>query len=222
MSYRLYYSPGTASMAVHWMLIEIGAPFETVLVDLTSGGQQTAAYRRLNPAGRVPTLVVDGIAHGESAALLMLLAERHPEAALMPAPDSADRATWLEIMIQLANTLLPAMRDWFYADTDGEPIGADAVRSLARRRIETAWDHLDRRLSSSQSHLVSDRFSTADFLAIMLMRWARNMPRPATTWPNLSAYIERVTQRPSFIEVNRREGLANWPMSLDLPEQDGR
>lgn len=209
-------------MAVHWMLIEIGAPFETVLVNLKSGGQQTAAYHRLNPTSRVPTLVVDGIPHGESAALLMLLAERHPEATLMPAPGSADRPTWLEIMIQLANTLLRAMRDWFYADTDGEPTGADAVRSLARRRIETAWDHLDWRLSSSQSHLVGDQFSTADFLAVVLMRWAGNMPRPATTWPNISAYIERVTQRPSFIEVNRREGLASWPMPLDLPEQDGR
>lgn len=80
-------------MAVYWMLIEIGAPFETVLVDLKSGGQQSASYHRLNPAGRVPTLVVDGIPHGESVALLMLLAERHPEAALMPAPGSADRPT---------------------------------------------------------------------------------------------------------------------------------
>ena len=39
-------------------------------------------------------------------------------------------------MLYLANTLLPAFRDWFYADKDGDPAGADAVKALARKRIE--------------------------------------------------------------------------------------
>ena len=61
MSYTLYYVPGAASMAVHWMLIEIGAPFEAVLVDITAGAQRDPNYLRLNAAGRVPTLVVEGV-----------------------------------------------------------------------------------------------------------------------------------------------------------------
>ena len=76
--YTLYYSPGTASMAVHWALIEMGVRFEAVSLDFDAGEQKAAAYRKLNPAGRVPTLVVDGQPYAESAALLMLLAERHP------------------------------------------------------------------------------------------------------------------------------------------------
>ena len=147
MSYTLYYSPGAASMAVHWMLIEIGVPFDAVLVDLDAGAQRDPDYLRLNPAGRVPTLVVDGQPHSESAALLMLLAERHPEAAMMPSVGAPERADWLEMMIYLANTLLPAMRDWFYAGKDGDPAGADAVSALARKRIESTWDRLDARLT---------------------------------------------------------------------------
>src|SRR5689334_8623402 len=57
--YILHYSPSTASMAVHWMLIHLGAPFELVEVDIDGGAQNSAAYRKLNPAGRVPTLIVD-------------------------------------------------------------------------------------------------------------------------------------------------------------------
>ena len=211
MSYTLYYAPGAASMAVHWMLIEVGAKFEAVLVDLDAGAQRDPAYLRLNPSGRVPTLIVEGVPRHEFAALMMLLAERHPEAAMMPPAGSADRADWLETMVYLANTLLPAMRDWFYAGKDGDPEGAEAVRALARRRIEGAWDALEARLAEGRSYFVGDRLGTADLLATMLMRWSRNMPRPATTWPHLARYVSRLGRLPSFIEVNRREGLTDWP-----------
>ena len=121
------------------------------------------------------------------------------------------RAEWLEQMIFLANTVLPAMRDWFYAGTDGDAAGADAVQAIARRRLEAAWDRLDAHMQGGRSLTWSaSGISTADFLAVMLMRWTRNMPKPATTWPNLEPYIERMRAMPSFIEVNLREGLTDW------------
>lgn len=210
MTYTLYYSPGAASLAVHWMLIELGAPFEAKLVSIDDGAHKSAEYLRLNPTGRIPTMVVDGKPHGESASLLLLLAERHPEKGFAPAPGSPARADYLEMMIFLANTLLPAMRDWFYADSDGDPAGAEAVRALARRRIEAAWDRLDAHVADGRTHLLGKELSAADFLATMIMRWSRNMPRPATTWKNLAPYIHRMRARPAFIEVNAREGLTDW------------
>lgn len=210
MTYTLFYSPGTASMAVHWMLIELGVAFEAKRLDLDAGEQRSSEYLRLNPSGRVPTLVVDGVPYTESAALLMLLAERHPEKGLAPSPGAPSRARWLETMIYLANTVLPAMRDWFYAGKDGDPSGADAVKSLARRRIESAWDRLDALLADGRAHLVGEELSTADLLAVMLMRWSRNMQRPATTWKHIAPYVQRMRALPSFIELNRREGLTDW------------
>ena len=210
MTYTLYYSPGAASLAVHWMLIELGIPFEAKLVSIDEGAQKSPEYLRLNPTGRIPTLTVDGKPHGESASLLMLLAERHPEKGFAPQVGSPARADYLEMIIFLANTLLPAMRDWFYADTDGDPQGADAVKALARRRIEAAWDRLDARLADGRTHLLGSELSAADFLATMVMRWSRNMPRPAATWKNLAPYIHRMRARPAFIEVNAREGLTDW------------
>lgn len=210
MTYTLYYSPGAASLAVHWMLIELGVAFEAKLVDIDAGAQRAPEYLRLNPAGRVPTLLIDGVPHGESTALLMLLAERHAEKKLAPAPGAPARGDWLETMIYLANTVLPAMRDWFYAEKDGDPQGAEAVKALARRRIEGAWDRLDARLADGRIYLLGSELSTADFLGTMLMRWSRNMPRPATTWKNLAPYIQRMRSRPAFIEVNNREGLTDW------------
>ena len=210
MTYALYYSPGAASMAVHWLLLEAGIPFEARLINIDEGAQHDPEYRRLNPAGRVPTLVVDGVPRHECTALLMLLAERHPDAGLAPAPGSADRAEWLELMVFMANTVLPAMRDWFYADEDGDPAGAEAVRALADRRIEQSWERLDALVADGRNWLVGGKLSTADFLAVMLMRWSRNLPCKATSWPHLVRYIQRLRALPSFIELNVREGLSDW------------
>jgi glutathione S-transferase len=210
MSYTLFCAPGSASLAVHWMLIELGVEFRAERVDLAAGEQRSPAYLQLNPAGRVPTLVVDGQATTESAALLMLLAERHPNAKLAPASTDSRRGKWLEMMVHLTNTFSPAMRDWFYAEKDGAPPDAPAVKRLALARIESAWDGLDTLLSDGRPYLLGEDMTTADFLATMYMRWTRNMPRPATGWPHIGPYVIAMRARPGFLEVCRREALTDW------------
>ena len=210
MSYLLYYAPGAASLAVHWMLVELGVTFQADRLDLTAGEQRSSAYLQLNPAGRVPTLVIDGRPHTESAALLMLLAERHPGAMLSPTVGDVGRGKWLETMVYLANTLSSGMRDWFYAEQDGDPGDANGVRRLALRRIESTWDRLNAMLDDGRPHLLGSGLTTVDMLAIMYMRWARNMPRPATTWDKIGPYVTRLRARPAFREVCRREELTDW------------
>lgn len=211
MTYKLYYSPGTASMGVHWALIELGVPFQTLRIDFETGFQRTPDYLKLNPLGRVPTLMIDGVAHTESAALLMILAERHPESALAPPAGDPQRSKWLETMVLLANNLSPAMRDWFYADKDGAPEGAPAVRDLARRRIEGVWPRLADLLADGRPFLFGDKPGAADFLAAGPMRWSRNMPHPANQNPALAAYLARLGALPSYVELCRREKLTPWP-----------
>jgi glutathione S-transferase len=210
MSYTLFYAPGVASLAVHWMLVELGVEFQATRIDLLAGEQRSSAYMQLNPLGRIPTLLVDGQPYTESAALLMILAERHPEAALSPALGDARRDKWLETMVYLTNNLSSAMRDLLYADKDGSASDAGAVRRLALRRIEGGWDHLNHILGDNRPYLLGDAVTTADFLATMLMRWARNMPRPATSWDHIGPYVARMRSRPAFLEVCRREGLTDW------------
>ena len=61
-----------------------------------------------------------------------------------------------------------------------------------------------------RGYLVGGTLSTADLLAVMLMRWTRNMPRPAMGWPHLARYIRGLRALPSFIELNAREKLTEW------------
>ena len=207
--YTLYYSPGSASMLVHMTLLEIGAPHTLERLDLDAGQQRSAAYLALNPDGVVPTLLIDGVPHGEAAALTMLLTERHPQAALAPAPGSTQRADYLQWMFYLANSLQPLFRQWFYP-ADHLPTGADTVKQAARVGIEKCWSKLDAHLAAHGPYTLGDHFSVAALYALMLMRWSRNMPRPATEWPQLATLATRLKARPSWKQVCEAEGLIEW------------
>jgi glutathione S-transferase len=205
--YTLYYSPGSASMVVHLALLEAGAPHELKRVDLDAGEQRDPAYLRLNPRGVVPTLVIDGQPLAESAALLMLLAERHPQSPLAPPPGTPERAAWYAWIVFLSNTLMSAFRLWFYPhDLDDTP----AVRAAVQRKIEGVWGQLETHLAAHGPYLLGERFSGADLLLTMLMRWSRNMPRPATGWPALARLADRVRARPSWQRLYEVEGLREW------------
>jgi glutathione S-transferase len=208
--YTLYYAPGAASLAVHLALIECGAPHQLALVDTAARQQKSPEYLKLNPNGLVPTLIVDGQPVYECAALLLLLAERHPECGFAPAPGTPARATYLQWMLHLANTLQPAFRAWWYPS---EPAGEgleDKVRAATRSRIEGVWDRLDAHLAANGPWVAGGAYGVADMLAVMLMRWSRNMPRPALEWPHCRALAERVRARPAWKRLYEVEGLTEW------------
>ena len=58
----LYFSPGSSSMAVHIALHEIGTEFERQLVSFTKREQHSPGYLAVNPEGKVPTLLIAGLA----------------------------------------------------------------------------------------------------------------------------------------------------------------
>lgn len=208
--YTLYWSPGTASLVVHWLLIELDVPHALRRVDLAAGEHKRADYLALNPGGVVPTLVVDGLPLFESSALLLHLADAHPQAGFAPAVGSMQRARHYQWMVFLANTLQPAFRLWFYPQEAAGEAAQDAAKAAARTRIEAAWDRIDAHLAATGPYLLGDGISAADFMLTMLMRWSRNMPRPASDWPHLAALIARMKARPSFRTLYEREGLTEW------------
>ena len=83
--YTLYWAKGSANMVCHAAMIEMGVPFKLVEIDVDSGQQKSPDYLKLNPNARVPTLIEDGRVMYESAAILLYLCEKHPQAGLMPA-----------------------------------------------------------------------------------------------------------------------------------------
>ena len=208
--YTLYYSPGSASMVVHLALLEIGAPHRLELVDFEKKAQHDAAYLKLNPHGVVPTLLIDGRPMTESAALLIILAERHPEAHLAPATGTPEHEEWTQWIVYLSNSLAAPYRLWFYPADLGLNEHTPQSRAAVQHKIEAVWNRLDAQLSAGGPYLLGREFSGADLLLTMLMRWSRNMPHPVTEWPALKKLADLVRARASWKKLYEIEGLSEW------------
>ncbi|NUO75185.1 MAG: glutathione S-transferase [Lysobacter sp.] len=207
--YALYYSPGAASLVVHWLLIELDQPHELRLTDIDSGAHRRSDYLALNPAGRIPTLVVDGEPLHETCGLLLLLGDRHPESGFAPATTDPRRGAYYQWMLYLANAVQSPLRLWWYPG-DIAGVDPDAVRAAVRERVEQAWERIDAHLGEHGPYLLGPGPSIADFYLTMLMRWTRNMPRPGHDWPHLGEFAARMKARPAFRAVYEREGLSEW------------
>jgi glutathione S-transferase len=155
----LYFGPGASSMAVHIALHEIGVPFDARPVSFFRKETHTPEFLALNPAGKVPTLVVDGTPLTEVAACLFYLASRFPEAGLLPA-DPMAQAQAVSWMSFIASTLHPARRQ-----------GLDHVTEV--------WNLAERKFGDGDWAL--GRYSVADIHLFRLYWRMVNAPRERPT-----------------------------------------
>ncbi|KAF0684047.1 Aste57867_23968 [Aphanomyces stellatus] len=208
--YTLYYSPSAASTVVHHMLIELNVPHELRLTDIEKGAQHDPEYRRLNPNGLVPTIVVDGKPMYEAAAITMFLADRHADAKFAPSIDDPKRTVYLQWFFHFANTFQPTHRLWLY-NSDLPGTDHEVVKKTTAARIYAMWDRVDAHLAENDSpYMLGDDVSALDFYMTMLMRWSRHMPKPATTWPRLAALADLIKARPAWKKMYEVEGITEW------------
>ena len=96
----LYYSRKSCAYAPHILLHDAGAAFEARHIDFATGEQNRPEFLAINPKGRVPALVTpDGILT-ENPAILLYIAQTHPQAELAPTePFALARAQAFNILI---------------------------------------------------------------------------------------------------------------------------
>jgi glutathione S-transferase len=204
----LHYFPGNASLAPHCVLAEIGAPFELALVDRSVDAQNSPEYLRLNPNGRIPTLVDGDLVLWETAAIVLHLVDRFPEARLAPAPGTRERALFYRMIAYLSATVQPEMGTYFYPERYTlDPAQAPGAKEVAERHLREMFDLLDAQLGAGP-YVLGESYSAADPYLLMLVRWTRNMKRPARDLPNLARHAERVLAREPIRRTYEREMLS--------------
>jgi glutathione S-transferase len=201
--YTLYWSPGSASVAPHCCLEEAGAPYALKLVNVSQGDNQKPEYLALNPAGKVPLLALEnGFTMTESAAICMLIADRHPQAKLAPATDDLARGHFYMWLMHLSNTVQPAMLRYYYPDRNTSAAdGTEAVMSKAREEVATLWSRIDAHLQTRGPYLLGDRFSAADIFCTMLSSWQECCPHTYERFPALKRQADLVAARPAIQRV---------------------
>ena len=211
---QLHYHPGNASMAPHIALEEIGAPFELAFVDRANAAHKSPAYLKLNPNGSIPVLVdrrnSSALVLYETVAILLHLADTHPDAHLLPTLASDERAHAYKWLVWLTNTMQATVLHYFYPDRMADDAAAAAqVKAHAEAQVGAMLDQLDAQLAShGQPWLLGAHYSIADPLAFMLCRWTRGFARPARSLAHVGPYLERMLARPAVQRMLASEKLA--------------
>lgn len=198
---KLYFSPGSCSMAEHIALIEAGLAFEAVRVDLRTGICNGLPFKAINPKGYVPALELsDGRWLTEGVALLSYIADLKPESGLLPANGSWERYKALEWLTFISTELHKGFSPLWNAATGT----ADK---------EAAWDRLSLRIDlvneqlKTQEFLLGQKFSVADAYAFTVLNWAGMLKRSLERWPAVSSYMVRMRERASVAAVLKAEGI---------------
>ena len=207
--YTLYWSPGSSSVAPHSVLEETGASYELKRVDLSPDKPRDPEFLRLNPNGKVPTLVVDGrqVVY-EAAAIVMYLADRHPRAALAPAVDDPLRGLYYQWLTYLTNTLQPGYLLYYYPQRHTtNPEHAAEIQAKAVEDLTVLWDRIDQALASGP-YMLGERFSACDLYLHMLSTWRDPLPQLLARCRNVKRCVDLVVQRPAVQRMLRQNDLA--------------
>lgn len=186
----LYHHPHSRSAGVRVLLEELGVDYRIELMDLQAGDQRRPEFLALNPMGKLPTLVDDGVVVTEQAAVYLHLADRFPDAGLAPAIGDALRGPYLRWMVFYGSCFEPAV-----VDRSMKREGAPASTS--------PYGDYDRTLSTLEAQLakgswiLGEQFSAADVLWAAALGWTTQfglVPRSDV----IAAYIDRAKARPAF------------------------
>lgn len=209
MTYRLYNRLGSAGMAVEAVLYFAGIPFDLVEIDSAAGVPTPEDFRKINPWGQLPTLVLpNGDTLTESAAIMIYLAAAHPETSLGPATGSTEHARFMRWIIFTAVNVHEAVsRRTYPSRFTTSPSTYPEVISAANHRMSESLQLLDKEIAPGP-FLLGDSMCAADIYFAMFFAWSRG----AVELPHLEALTYRVRDHRLVAPVWKRhiDDRINW------------
>jgi glutathione S-transferase len=195
---KLYGFGPTRSLRALWGLKELDAPFDFEVVNLVAGEHRQSEFLRLNPAGKVPVLVDGDLVLTESAAIVLYLAEKYPEKALLPADLKTRGQVYRWVMFAMTELEQPLWRITRNTRLLPEEKRVPQDVPLAREDFVQMATVLDRHMEG-RSFIVGEAITAADCVTAYLIDWANEMGL-IEGQPNLQAYLKRMYGRPTAVQ----------------------
>jgi len=163
--YQIHYFPSNANSAPQMVLEELGQIYELVLVERGTNAQKSPEYLKINPNGRIPTLVDNGFVLFEAAAIVLHLVDQHPEGGLAPKIKTPERSKFYQWLTFLTNSLQEELMIWQYPDrlTGTDAAATKIVKRGAEARASSYLDVIEKHLKANGPFFLGDRLSAADF-----------------------------------------------------------
>ena len=201
---KLYFAPGACSLSPHIVLREAGYEFELEQVDnkakKTKSGQD---YLTINSKGQVPVLELDnGERITEVPAIVQYLADQKPASGLAPANGTMERVRLQEWLNFTTSELHKTYGLFFRRTTPAD------FKVISSEHLGTRLNWLETQLAGKQ-YVTGNKFTIADAYLFTVLRWSPFASISLDKWPNIKAYVDRVTARPKVQEAMKEEGLIN-------------
>lgn len=201
--YKLYDGQGTGGVTTRAALAEIGADHEIIDIDLEKGEEYADEFTRINPCQQVPVLELpDGTVLTENMAILMHLADSHPEAGLAPPCGSVERAQinrWLSFFaMNIYGPEYLRMRPAFYTTNPSESEGiAEAATAFLTRHYAIFEGTM-----GDGPYYLGDQLSILDLYIWMLVQYWGDYEIMRSDWPKTYHLAETVMTRPRVKPVH--------------------
>lgn len=199
MTTRLYFAPRTRAFTALWLMEELGHPYELESFAIHDGRHKKDDYLALNPMGKVPLVVHDGVPISETGAIALYLADRLGSP-LAPKLDDAARAEFLRWM--------------FFAGSVTEPAFAEKLFKWEVSASSVAWGSfadMQRMLMAGVTPgpwLLGDRFTVADVVVGASARFGVMFGVFDKEGP-IADYVSRLSERDAYKRaevIEAREG----------------
>jgi glutathione S-transferase len=194
----LYHAAPSRSSIVHWMLEEIGEPYDLHLLSLKKEDNRAPAYLAVNPMGKVPALKHGDVVVTESAAICLYLADAFPQAGLTVPIGDPRRGVFLKWLFFGPSCLEPAMTDRAFKRVEAPPRAA-----LGYGDYDITMDAVAKAVEPGP-YLLGEQFSAADVVIGSTLRWGmlfKIVPERA----EFLAYTGRLTERPAFKRAQQKD-----------------
>lgn len=196
MPWKIYFGPPSLALAALAALEEAEAEFEPVRLELEDGRLRDPEFLALNASGLVPVLVADGQVITESIAVLTYIANRRPDAGLLPLGNPTKLAQAYELLSWFVTNVHVAASQIFRAERLSDDLEVQAgLKRSGLARFKKALAELNR--ITSGTWLLGDDFSVADPLAFVAWRWAKHLDLDLSLYPAWTGLVTRVAVRPS-------------------------
>jgi glutathione S-transferase len=188
--FQLYGFVGSASLAPRMVLEELHLPYQFIRLDSEKGEHRSAEYLKLNPNGRVPTLIDGDQVLYEAAAICLHLCDQRPNAHLVPA-------------------IGHKARGHFYPDRlSTDPADAAAIKARAELNAQQIYQQIDNELAGQGPYLLGAEFSLIDLYLLMLVRWGRWFAEPPVRkYPHLAKLVQLLSERAAVQKTFAAEGI---------------
>jgi len=200
---KLYYMPGACPLATHIVLEWIGQPYEIQAVPRKE--LKEPAFLALNPAGSVPVLTDGDLVLTQSSAILEYLAEKHPEAGLMPQDINARAETrrWLAFVNADLHKAFGLVfgKAAFTSDADCQGLLA---KGGAAKAMEF-FGILNKQLEGRQ--WVTGSRSVVDPYLYTIIGWANLLKMDLSSLPNIQAFHARMNEDAGVQAALKAQGL---------------